>query len=64
MNTTLDLVEFIDMRFCLHKLSTLDKSYERVVTTSSKDLLSTDKVVSSANMSAIEFDNESGRSFT
>ena len=42
-------------------VSTWDKSYERVVKTSSKDLLGTDKVVSPATMSAIEFDNESGR---
>ena len=60
MNKTLDLVEFIDMLFCLHQVSTWDKSYERVVSTSSKDLLCTDKVVFSANMSGIEFDNESG----
>ena len=63
MNKTLDLVEFIDVWFCLHQVSTWDKLYERVVTTSSKDLLCTYKVVLSANMSAIEFDNESGRSF-
>ena len=45
MNKTLHLVECIDLRFCLHQVSTWNKSYERVVTTSSKDLLCTDKVV-------------------
>ena len=64
MNKSLDFCWVIHMRFCSHQVSIWDKSYERVVTTSSKDLLCTYKVVLSANMSAIEFDNESGRSFT